>query len=208
MAQERLGLYGGTFNPIHSGHLHVARSARDRFDLDQVWLIPSRQPPHRSSQGLATAAHRLAMVERAVAGEPRLKASDIEVCREGPSYTIETLAAVARLRPQVERFFIIGSDSVPELPTWRRAAEIVLQCRFIVVLRKGHAVAGIERIREHFGDEVAKSFRDGFLELEPVPISSTEIRERRAAGRSISGLVPPSVEEYIRQHGLYEGQPG
>lgn len=206
MTSRRLGLYGGTFNPVHLGHLHVARAARDRFDLDEVWLIPSRQPPHRSSEGLASADDRLTMVELAVRGEERLRASDIEIRREGPSYTVDTLRAVAARRPSWERFFIIGSDSIPELPSWRCAEEIVTSCRFITVLRRGHPVEGLERLQEEFGAEVAERFREGFLELDPVPISSTEIRARLARGDSIDGLVPIAVEAHIRRRGLYVGR--
>ncbi|MEQ8764422.1 MAG: nicotinate-nucleotide adenylyltransferase [Planctomycetota bacterium] len=200
---ERLGLYGGTFNPIHDGHLHVARSARSRFGLDRVWLIPSHVPPHRSSEGLVDAEHRLGMIRAAVADDAGLEASDIEVRRPGRSYTIDTIREVSEAMPETELYFVIGSDSLPELPSWREAKALVSLCQIITVLRRGHPATGLDRVRAFFGDALTEKLESGFLELDPVPVSSTEIRERLRRGESIRGLVPVGVAAYIAEHDLY-----
>jgi len=192
----RIGLVGGSFNPIHRGHLAIARAAREALHLDRVILIPSARPPHKKDEGLAPAADRLAMAR--LAASPGVEVSTIELDRQGPSYTIDTLRAFRAAEPEAELIFIIGADSVPELVTWRDATTFVGLARFAVAARPGHDLD-----REVTAAERALGCKLALIPLEPDPVSATEVRERVRQGRSIDGLVPDAVRDYIAAHNLY-----
>ncbi len=195
--RQRIGVFGGTFDPIHHVHLNAARAALDQAGLDRVLFVVSARPPHKKDDTVAAPEQRLAMVRAAIAGEPRFEASDVEFRREGPSYTHETLAELARLDPGSELFLIIGDDSFAEFPTWREPAAILAAATLLVLPRPGKARRAPESMRGKYE----------YLPFELSDMSSTEIRRRIAAGESISGLVPDAVEVLIRDTRVYETGP-
>ncbi|MCI0586892.1 MAG: nicotinate-nucleotide adenylyltransferase [Planctomycetes bacterium] len=199
----RVGVYGGSFDPIHNGHLAVAGTARDRASLDRVLLVPAAAPPHKEGRDLAPAAHRLAMVALAVEGRPGLEACDLEVRRGGRSYTVDTLAEVRALFPGAEVFLVIGSDTLPDLPQWRDVHSILARTRVLAVLRRGHGRDAVEGLRCHFAPAEVESLAAGFLEIDPVDASATEIRDRLRRRLPVTGLLPPPVAAYIERNGLY-----
>lgn len=206
----RLGLLGGTFNPIHRGHLAIARAARDGLHLDRVVLIPSARPPHKKADGsdLAPAEDRLAMARLAVQGEQGLEVSDLELRRSGPSFTIDTISAFERERPDAELYFIIGADSLAELESWRDAAKLLDRVRFVVVNRPGHDVErGIAAVERALGFERSRGLRERTVTMEPVSIAATTIRDRVRRGEPIDGLVSDPVRDYIAARGLYRAAP-
>lgn len=210
----RIGLLGGTLDPIHVGHVQTARAAAAALGLDRVIVLPSRVPPHRALEPVASRYHRFAMSALAVNGVHGLAVSDMELCAPGPSYTADTLSRFRQgsglTGSQV--FFITGADAFAEIATWHRYPEVLDLANFIVISRPG---VGAETMRVRLPalaarmDTVAAPVsleRDGriFLVDAVTPdVSSTEIRRRLAAGESVNGLLPPSVETHIHQHGLY-----
>jgi nicotinate-nucleotide adenylyltransferase len=220
------GVLGGTFDPIHLGHLHAARCVRRAFDLDQVLLIPSAVPPHKSRSDLAPPEDRLAMARLAAQGEPWITVSTLELDRGGVSYTIETLTELARTRPQVQPLFILGADAFLELRTWREPERLVRKFDLVVVDRPGSAIpegapdeeladllvpvrfepaAGVP-LRLARRPAAGRVFR---LEIPVLDVSSSQVRGCAARGASLAGLVPPAVARYIQDRGLYvmEGRP-
>lgn len=188
----KLGIFGGTFNPIHMGHLLIAEAAAEALELDRIIFIPCATPPHKHPRMLAEARHRLRMVKLAIQGNPRFGCSDIEVRRGGPSYSVETLRQLRHAMPRGKFYFLIGADSLRELHKWREAAELARLCEFICVARPGEqARAKLRGLRVHK------------LPGHPADISSSDIRERLARGASIRYLVPEIVQRYIHKTGLY-----
>ena len=201
---QRIGIMGGTFNPIHNGHLIIAEDVREKAGLDKVLFIPSGQPPHKPGCEVADAEHRFEMVRLAVSSNPYFEASRIEIDRNGLTYTINTLQELREdYGEETAIYFIVGADVVHELVTWREYEKVFRLCEFIAVLRPGYDEAG-------FNEAIHRiSTRKG-ARIHPVPshlvdISSTDIRERCRKGRSIKYLVPGSVERYIYEKGLYRG---
>ena len=217
MARERIGILGGTFNPVHSGHILAAEAAAERFGLDRVLLIPSYFPPHKDSPNLAPARDRLRMLELACAGHPRLTPSDIEVKARGKSYSIVTLRKIRRLHPQAWLFFILGADAFAEIETWKDYSQVLEQCLFIVLSRPGSdldAAASVlgGRLRgqtvilnpgDRPGDSLFGTARVFLMAFEALNISSTDIRRRLRQGLPVAGLVPPAVDDYLQHHRLY-----
>lgn len=199
----RLGVFGGTFNPVHMGHLIMAQDALEAFDLSKVIFVPCAQPPHKPARDLASASHRLAMLKAALEGDLRFEVSDIELQRGGISYTVDTMRAVAAEHPGVELFFIIGADSLPELHLWRDIEALLALCRIITIARPGVDLealkAGALKLREPWPARLYADIRLGHL----VDVSSTDVRYRAAEGMSIRYLVPPEVDMYIAEHSLY-----
>jgi len=189
----RLGIFGGTFNPIHLGHLLIAADAAEAFHLDRVVFIPAATPPHKRPRVLAPAAQRLRMVKLAIRGNPRFTCSDIEVRRGGPSYSVETLRHLRSAMPRARFFFIIGSDSLRELHRWKEARELVKLCEFICVTRPGERIARC-RLR---GARIHR------LTGHPANVSSTDIRNRVARGATTRYLLPDAVRRHIERHRLY-----
>lgn len=207
---RRIGILGGTLDPVHCGHLAAAVAARDAFALDEVLVIPSHVPPHRSVQPLASPFHRFAMAALAVSGVPRLTASDDELRMEGPSYTADTLDRQhARGLSASQIFFITGADAFAEIATWKRFPEVLDLAHFVVVSRPGHRIEGLaERLpslaaRMQRSTAVAGSPAIFLLQAPTPDVSSTGLRERLRRGDEVSGLVPPLVETHILQHRLY-----
>lgn len=212
----RLGILGGTFDPVHLGHLAVGRAAAAALGLDEVRLVPSRVPPHRAIGPRASGHHRFAMTALAALGEPRWTVSDVELAREGPSFSYDTLASLAAEgRPATQIFFLIGADAFAEIATWSRYPAVLDLAHFVVVARPGSALA---EIRTHVpalaprittADAAATRATPGIVLLDAATpeISSTGIRARAARSESLAGLVVEPVEQYIRRHGLYGSSP-
>ncbi len=194
----RIGLLGGSFNPIHRGHLAIARAARDTLGLDRIVLIPSARPPHKHDSTLAPAEDRLAMARLAAGSEPAFEVSAIELERTGPSYTIDTIRSFLGQNPGAELYFVIGADSVPELRTWRDARTLLGLARFGVVARPGCDLAkDLADLEREFGARLT------VIPHQPDAISATEIRERVRRGEAVDGLVPAAVRDYIAAKNLY-----
>jgi nicotinate-nucleotide adenylyltransferase len=190
----RIGVFGGTFNPPHLGHLIVAESARESLNLDKVLFIPCASPPHKSSRSLADADCRLEMVKLAISGNTCFEASDIEIERGGKSYTVDTLRALTALYPRAELFLLIGIDNLLELHTWKEPEEIFGLCDVVAINRPGFDPANV---RKDYLRRVT------FLRYPSIDISSSEIRRKAKMGKSIKYLVPSAVESYILKHGAY-----
>lgn len=211
----RIGVLGGTLDPIHCGHLEAAAAARDALDLRRVLIVPSHVPPHRSIQPAASPFHRFAMAALAVNGIPRFIASDDELRTPGPSYTANTLDRLHTLGWSASQlFFITGADAFAEIASWHRYPEVMDLANFVVISRPGHALDELARrlpgMAARMKPADAAHATTGpaiFLLTAPTPdISSTTVRERVRQGESIHDLVPPLVEAHIRQHGLYEAR--
>ena len=195
--ERRLGVLGGTFDPIHNGHVRAAEEAERFFRLDEIRVIPSSDPPHRPVDPRASAFHRFALVALAIDGKANWTISDAELTRTGPSYTADTLRALHAegWRP-TQIYFILGADAFAEIATWYEFPAVLDAANFVVVARPG---AKLDAAWERPG----KTTGIHLLDAETPDISSTEIRARLAAGSSIGGLVPPAVERYIANHRLY-----
>ena len=191
---------GGTFNPPHLGHLLCAQEALIDLGLDEVVLIPVNAPPHKSNEHDPGVAHRVAMCELGIAGEPRFSVSRMEADRPGPSYTVDTLEALHASRPGIELTFIVGGDMAAALPSWRDPERVVALAQFAVAERAGH-----ERkvILERVSAVTGAVDRVRFFDMPRLDISSSLIRRRVAAGRPIRYLVPDGVAQYIEREGLY-----
>jgi len=211
---ERIGILGGTLDPIHCGHLAAAAAARDAFALPRVLVVPSHVPPHRATQPIASPFHRFAMTALGVSGMPRVEACDEELRAQGPSYTADTLERIhARGFAPADIFFITGADAFAEIATWKRYPGVLDLAHFVVVSRPGYAIdalaARLPDLRARMRPAAAPARTDGgtliFLLETPTPdVSSTAVRERLRRGEPLAGLVPPLVETHIRQHRLYQ----
>jgi len=198
----RIGIMGGTFDPIHLGHLVTAEAARHQFSLAQVLFVPSGQPPHKAGQVVSAAEHRYLMTFLAIASNPAFQIARIEIDRPGYSYTFDTIQHLSReLGSDAELYFITGADAMRDVLSWHRAEELLQACHFVAASRPGFT------LDHYLGQEELSRFRNqGNIHLIEVPamaISSTDIRHRVASGKSIRYLVPDSVENYINKSGLY-----
>jgi nicotinate-nucleotide adenylyltransferase len=197
----RCGILGGTFNPPHLGHLVCAQEAYVYLRLDQVMLIPARIPPHKPVEEEPGAEHRLELCRLAAAGDDRLSVSSIELEREGPSFTVDTLEALHALRPDSELFLIVGGDVAAGLPRWREPERVLSLATLAVAKRRGTARASVATaLAELRGGEQAEFFR-----MPRIGVSSTMIRHRVHAQQPIKYLVPDRVADYIYEHHLYGG---
>ncbi len=201
---KRIGLYGGSFDPIHVGHLISARSVAEALSFSTVILIPSARPPHKEGAAMTSAEHRLAMVRLAIEGDPLFEASDVELGRAGPSYTLDTVAEFhRRFGDTAELFWIIGADSLPELPTWHRIDELVKRVTIVTAARPGSVKPAVADLADAVGEEAARALLSDRCPTPEIDISATRIRARVAAGDSVRYLTPEAVASYIQRHGLY-----
>lgn len=201
---QKLGILGGTFNPVHQGHLILAQDALEHFGLNRVLFIPCAQPPHKAPNSLAAAKHRLAMLRAAVADNPRFEISTIELERSGPSFTIETLKTLRETHPDTRFYFMIGTDSLLELHQWREISELLELCEFVTMLRPGFPVEHLAEERLNLPPPWPARLLKNLFPGHAADISSTDIRRRVAAGCSIRYLVPDAVAGYIAAQGLYQ----
>ena len=201
---QRMALFGGSFNPIHFGHLIIARSIGEQLKLDRVILLPSATPPHKSAGTLAPVEHRAEMIKLAIADEPLFEYNGFDQTREGPSYTVETVAHFREeLGLDAVIHWIIGADTVAELANWYRVRTLVDSCRIVVANRPGWERINFEALRTRLGDEQIAGIRAGVVETPRIDIGATDIRRRVRTDRSIRYLVPEAVQAYIAEHGLY-----
>jgi nicotinate-nucleotide adenylyltransferase len=200
---RRLGLLGGTFDPPHYGHLIAAQEAVEQLGLEQVLFMPAAQPPHKLDEPVTPLEMRVRMVQLAIVGNPCFALSLADAERPGPSYTADLLGDLqAEYGPETALYFIVGMDSLHDLPTWRDPARVLAQCILVVVSRPGY-----ERfdLRDLEGSLPGAASRIRVLETPGVQISSTDLRSRVARGRSIQYLTPDPVRACIEQEGLYGG---
>lgn len=191
--QKRVGILGGTFNPIHNGHLLIAEQAREQANLDEVWFMPAHIPPHKAAGNLISATHRLQMVQLAISDHPAFHSLDIELKREGRSYTVDTMEELTSRYSSYSFFFIVGGDMLEILPKWYRFEDLIKLVHFI----------GFSRPGTNYDEKLLQPYVT-FVDVPKWDISSTDIREKANQSRSLRYLVPPVVECYIKEHKLYE----
>ena len=189
---QRVGIMGGTFDPIHHGHLVAASEVASRFDLDEVVFVPTGEPYHKSTR-VSTAEHRYLMAVIATAANPRFWVSRVDIDRGGPTYTVDTIRDIAAIRPGAELFFITGADALAQILSWRHAADALKLARFVGVTRPGYDLSDA-----HLPSDTVQ-----LVDVPAMAISSSDVRERVAAGNPIWYLVPDGIVQYINKHHLY-----
>lgn len=198
---KRLGIMGGTFDPIHYGHLVAAEMARCRFELSKVLFIPTGTPPHKRGRDIVAAKWRVEMIKQAVQDNEDFAISTLEIDREGPSYTVDTLRALRRTYPEHKLYFITGTDALLEIFSWRKSDEILTLTEFIGVARPGFDVSDFFlKLKQEHSEDRGKLH---YLEVPALAISSTDIRGRVKSGQPIRYLLPEPVRRVILQNGLY-----
>jgi nicotinate-nucleotide adenylyltransferase len=189
---RRLGIFGGTFDPVHVGHLILAQEALEQLDLDRLWFLPASRPAHKRARAITPVSHRIAMLRHAVRGNPRFTISRIEADQDGPSFTVTTLERLARTE-RADLYFLMGQDSLEEFRTWREPDRILALARLVVAPRGERA----PRL------DAATRRRVVFLDQPRIGIASSDIRRRLRRGAAVRYWVPDPVLSYIRRHGLY-----
>lgn len=202
--KSRIGILGGTFNPVHMGHLIMAQDALEIFDLSKVLFVPCDLPPHKDASQLASAAHRAAMLEKAIEDNPDFEICDIEIRRGGTNYSIDTVRHLRKLHPRHDLFFIIGSDTLMELYQWKDIKELLRLCRFVTFIRPGFdpQKSSGKALKLEIG--LSRNLIKNVVAVHQIDISASDIRYRAAEGMSIRYLVPSFVEIYIAEHNLYK----
>lgn len=198
---RRIGIYGGTFDPVHYGHLLLAEAAREQVGLDEVWFLPTRIPPHKQDVQITDGGLRSEMLEFAIAGVREFKVDRRELRRDGASYTYETLAQLRQDFPDDEFYFIMGADSFIDFPTWRKPEEILSLAHLIVSNRGTDPIPPLDPVRQKFGADAAA--RVIFVRMPSIEVASREIRRKVNRGESIRFLVPRAVEQVIAERKLY-----
>ena len=196
----RIGIFGGTFDPIHMAHLMLAETAREVGQLDEVWFIPAFSPPQKETVTVSLPKHRLEMVRLAIAGNVHFRVSKVEIERKGVSFTIDTLRTVREAHPQDELFLVIGGDSLQNFLTWKEPAGI-LDLATVIAVNRGKTPLDPQPILDALGQQ----YRDRFVlcSMPGTEISASDLRQRTREGRTIRYLTPRSVELYLQQHKLY-----
>lgn len=201
MKKKPAAVLGGTFNPIHCGHLSIAETAAKELHLDRVYLMPAHVSPFKLTELHVSDQDRLAMVRAAAENRPLLQVLDYEIKKQGISYTWETLEELSRIYADTEFWFIVGGDSFLQLESWNHGPQILRHYGIILTIRPGISEEACLRTRKRYEDNYGA--RIAMVHNSPMDISSTDIRKRAARGESLDGLVPPEVEKYIYDHGLY-----
>ncbi|MEI8018341.1 MAG: nicotinate-nucleotide adenylyltransferase [Schlesneria sp.] len=197
----RVGIFGGTFDPIHCGHLVLAEQCREQCQLDEVWFVPAALPPHKLNASITSARTRCEMIELAIAGNPAFRLSTIELDRSGPSFTVTTLEQLHLHHASHAFFLLIGADSLKDLPLWREPSRILQLATVVAVNRGDRPLPDRVELRAVIGPEVDQ--RIVTVTMPGIDISATDIRGRVQARRSIRYLVPRGVEMYIQERGLF-----
>jgi nicotinate-nucleotide adenylyltransferase len=199
----RLGLFGGSFDPVHLGHLLLAETCREVGRLDQVWFVPAAISPHKQGQPTAPARDRLQMLRLAIGGHPAFEVCDLEIARGGVSYTVDTLEIVRQQHPQAELFFLMGADALADFPNWRQPARICQLAIPMVVHRPQSPPPDWSPLAQWVSPDVLQQVRQAQVEMPLIDVSSRDIRQRVSQGRSIRFRTPRGVETYIETHRLY-----
>jgi nicotinate-nucleotide adenylyltransferase len=199
----RIGVFGGTFDPVHTGHLISAEQAREQARLDAVWFVPAPHPPHKDTAGLTRFDYRVEMLRLAIAGNPAFRVDEVERDRPGPSYTADTLAELSGRHPGHEFFLLLGSDALHDLPTWHEPARVLERAGLLVTTRPGHAIPDAAELRVRLGLAPGVPLRLQAVVVPAIDISSHDLRARAAAGHSLRYFLPRAVECYILDKGLY-----
>ena len=196
----RIGIYGGTFDPVHMAHLILAEQCREQCQLDEVWFVPAAIPPHKQGRIISDSKTRVEMLELAISGHPGFRICRLELDRSGPSYTVTTLEQIHQQIPAAELFLLMGADSIRELPDWREPGRILQLATVVAVnrgrdsLMSGESLAAMEKL----GSE-----RFMQVQMPGIDIAATDIRQRASLGHSLRYLVPRAVEVYIQEHGVF-----
>ena len=204
---KRLGVFGGSFDPVHFGHLLLAESCLEGCRLDEVWFVPTAVAPHKQSGSAATPDQRSEMLRLAVAGHEQLRVSEIEIRRGGISYTRDTLAALKESQPDAELFLLLGADSLVDLPHWRNPAEILALAIPAVARRHGNPPPDYSCLAPLVAPERLRTMEQAQFETSIIELSSSDLRQRVREGRSIRYRTPPAVAAYIQAHQLYRTAP-
>ena len=199
----RLGIFGGSFDPVHRGHLLLADCCAVQAALDQIWFVPTAQQPLKPDGPTATDAHRLAMLQLACADQPKFEVSSLEIDRGGISYTVDTLKAIRAEQPDAELFFLLGADSLADFPVWHRPTDICRLATLLVVRRAGTQEPDFDVLRPLVSPQHLDQIRNQQIQMPPTPISSSAIRQQIATQGNWQDCVTPEVAHYIRQHALY-----
>ena len=199
----RLGIFGGTFDPVHLGHLLLAETCLEQCALDEVWFVPALLPPHKQQHALTSASQRVEMLQLAVSGHRQLAVSTIELDRGGISYTWETLQGIHDAHPDCELFFLMGADSLHDLPHWREPQRICELALPIAVRRAGSAEINFNPLESIAQPHQIAAMRRCQIEMPLIELSSTDLRQRIAAHQSVRFRLPRAVEKYIETQGLY-----
>jgi nicotinate-nucleotide adenylyltransferase len=198
----RLGLYGGSFDPVHLGHLILAEQCREQCALDEVWFLPAASPPHKAHRELTPGKARVEMLEFATAGHPEFVVNRMELQRGGTTYTVDTLQQLHDEDASRELFFLIGADSLSDLATWREPERIAELATVVAVNRGDRPLPQLDTLQTQLGEKIAS--RVALASMPGIDLSATDIRRRVRDGKSIRYLVPRAVEIYIAEHGLYQ----
>jgi nicotinate-nucleotide adenylyltransferase len=201
MSHKRIGLFGGTFDPPHLGHLILASEAQDQLELTRLLWTLTPEPPHKQDHPVTSIEHRLAMVNLAIEDNPSFELSRVELDRPGPHYTLDTVKIVAEQNPDAEVVPIIGGDSLHDLPTWHRPKELLYACHWVGVMRRPGESANLEELERELPGISSKVH---YVDAPLLEIASREIRNRVATGRPFRYYLPPPVYEYIHEHHLYQ----
>jgi nicotinate-nucleotide adenylyltransferase len=203
----RLGVFGGSFDPVHYGHLVLAETCREQCRLDEVWFVPAATPPHKQDRPMTPGRLRLEMLQLAIGGTDGLLASAIEITRGGVSYTVDTLQEIQRQKPEAQLFLLLGADSLCDLPTWREPARICELAIPVVVRRAGSPPPDLNILRPLMTAERWAAANGSQVAMPILDLSGSELRQRVADGRSIRFRTPRAVEKFIETHGLYRNPP-
>jgi nicotinate-nucleotide adenylyltransferase len=199
----RVGIFGGTFDPIHMGHLLLAEQCREQVPLDQVWFMVSAAPPHKREREVTSFDKRVEMVQLAIAGNPAFQVNEMEKDRKGPSYTAETLAELRAQHPDTEYHWILGSDCLPDLPHWHEPVKVVSQAKLVVVARPGWPAWSAEQLRSALHLPPDYPLHMLLVAAPLVDFASRDLRRRISEGKSIRYFVSPAVLAYIQDKKLY-----
>jgi len=197
----RIGIFGGTFDPVHVGHLILAEQAREQARLDQVWFVPAPRPPQKRDQAVSAFEQRFDMLQLAVVGQPAFRVDAIEKDRPGPSFTVDTIAALKEKHPDHEFLLLIGGDTLADLEHWYQPARLAGLAPLVVMARPGVPLLSTDELRQRLGADVP--VRLDVIDVPLIEIASRDLRQRVAAGRSIRYFVPRAVETYIGERHLY-----
>src|SRR5262245_15277186 len=199
----KIGVFGGTFDPVHQAHLIIAEQCREQANLDQVRFVPSARPPHKSEQEISAFDRRADMIQLAIAGHPAFRIDELEKDRAGPSYTADTLAELHRTHPDAELYLMLGADCLPDLPSWHDPVRIVKQATLLVIARPGWAMWPTEQLREALKLAADVELKMQVVSVPFIDIASRDLRRRVAEGKSIRYLVPSAVAAYIADKNMY-----